>query len=518
MRYIATTFVAICATAFAGSAFASETEVGGIYYDFDSDTKTAVVTYKGKCQCSGDAYQGVLNIPSSVSYEGADYKVVAIGDYAFSNTRKLNEVVIPTSVQSIGFCAFVGSGIESVKFAQPSSVATIGRQAFLACKKLRSIEIPTSVKSIGGYAFEICEALTDVTFAEPSQITVIEEYAFCRTALASLALPANVQTIGHVAFAQCPNMTEVAIPASVTSISELNPFCYNTQVTAMSVEEGNAVYDSRQDCNAIIETATNTLVAGCKTTVIPASVVSIGRSSFNHCTDLKEVVLPATLRSIGKYAYLGCKDLTSFYFPSTMTVMADSVFWKVPSLDSLVSMAQKPFVIDESDFEPAVYDNATLYVPAGTKSLYRSAPVWANFRNIVELDRFVVDGISYQVTAEGEAMVVDASEGVPYNGTIVVPAQVKSGTQLFSVSGVDSNVGSGSENLRVVRRDKMQGPANVSIIGGKGVIRISGSDAEARVYDAGGVMMTATKSRSIRMEQGVYVVECDGTTAKVAVD
>lgn len=500
------------------NALASETQVAGIYYDFDLATATAVVTYKGKCQCSGDTYQGVVNIPSSVAYEGQQYAVVAIGDYAFSNTRKLNKVAVPASIKSIGKGAFVGSAIEEVEFAPNSELTTIAAHAFLACKSLKTVQISQKVETIGAYAFELCDNLSQVTFLEPSSLTTIEEYVFCRTSIASMNLPQGVKSIGSVSYAQNPNMTAVFIPQSVTSISELNPFCYNTQLTQMVVEDGNKVYDSRNNCNGIIETKTNTLVAGCKATLIPASVTAIGRSSFNHCTELTEAVLPATLRSIGKYAYLGCTGLRSFYFPSTMTVMADSVFWQATNLDSIVTMAQRPFVIDESDFEPSVYDNATLYVPAGTASLYRSAPAWCLFRNIVEMDRFVVDGISYQLTADGQAQVVKASEGVPYSGTLIIPKQVQSGTQTYTVSGVSDSVSDGSEPFRIIRRDAMAPIANINIYGTHGQIKIEGSDAEARVYDAAGLMIISTTKRSIRVKQGIYVVECGGTTAKVAVD
>lgn len=512
---------ASAALAFMPAALASDTAVDGIYYDFDAATSSATVTYKGKCQCAGDTYAGDVVIPSSVVYEGKTYTVNAIGVSAFSSSRDLVSVSIPSSVELIDMNAFVACyKLESVNIARPSRLRTIGRHAFLACKNLKSIDIPASVESIGKYCFQLCESLANVTFEEPSSLTVIEDYVFCRTGITNYYLPKSVTTISAVAFCQNPNMTEINLSASISSISQQNPFAYNTQVTRITVDPANKVYDSRNDCNAIIETKTNTLVAGSKASVIPASVTAIGRSAFNHVTDLTDAALPATIRTIGKYAYLGCNGLRSFFFPSTMISMADSVFQRVESLDSVVVMTQRPFAIDESDFMPSVYETATLYVPAGTAPLYRAASVWSNFRNIVEMDRFVVGGISYELTADGTAQVTEPQENVPYEGTLSIPARVTSGTKTYEVSGAteDALKPQSGKSLRVVWSSNADAPSNVTVYGTHGHIKIEGAQGEAQVYNAAGVIMVSTTRRSIPIEQGVYVVTVDGTTTKVIVD
>lgn len=521
LRYAPIAAVFSCALLAPTTATASDTEVDGIFYDFDGASSTATVTYKGKCQCSGDAYKGCVTIPSSVTYDAHTYKVTAIGPHAFSSSRDLTAVVIPSSVEEIGVSAFIGCyNLESVSFAQSSRLRSIGRHAFLACKKLSSIEIPDKVESIGSYAFQLCENLTSVTYVEPSSLTTIDDYVFCRTGLSNVAIPQSVTTISAVAFCQNPNMTEVVLPANVSVISPQNPFAYNTQVTRMTVDPSNKVYDSRNDCNAIIESASNTLTSGCKTTTIPASVTSIGRSAFNHVTDLTDAALPATIRTIGKYAYLGCAGLRSFYFPSTMISMADSVFPRVTALDSITTMAQRPFSIDESDFMSSVYETATLYVPAGTAPIYRAAPVWSKFRNIVEMDRFVVNGVSYKVKDDGTAEVTAPQEGVDYDGTVKIPATVTSGTRTFNVSGAtaDALTPAQGKTIRPIWSNTAERSANVNVYGTRGHIRIEGAEGEAQVYNTVGVIVTTTRRRSIPIEQGVYIVTVDGTTTKVAVD
>lgn len=521
MRTTYSIFSAILLAAASLPALASDTQVDGIYYDFDQSARTASVTYKGKCQCAGDAYSGLVRVPETVTFEGKAYRVVAIGPHAFSSSRKLEAVVLPRSVETIGYNAFVGcNALTSIEIKEPSALRQIDRQAFLACKSLASFRIPRSVETIGRYAFEMCESLTKVTYDEPSSLTEIEDYVFCRTGLSGVSVPASVTTISAVAFCQCPNMKELVLPRGVKVLSPQNPFAYNTQLTAVSVEGGNEAYDSRGGCNAIIETASNTLVAGCKETDVPASVTVIGRSAFNHCTDLTDAALPASIRHIGKYAYLGCKGLRTFYFPSSMVSMADSVFQRVTTLDTITVMTQRPFVIDESDFMPETYEHATLCVPAGCAPIYRAAPVWCKFRDIVEADRFVVGGLSYGVRADGKAEVLPPTEGVAYGETVVVPARVVSGAREFEVSGAAEGALRAADGgaVKAIWRAEDEKPANISVYGARGHIRIEGTEDEAKVFNAGGVMMTSTRSRSIAIEQGVYVVKVSGAVFKVVVD
>ncbi len=520
MRKLFTTLcISAVALGMSGMASAEGVEIDGLKYNLDAAGRTATVTWGGKCYCVGDTYKGEVAIPKTVTYEGVQYTVTAIGEHAFMSSRGLTGVVIPESVTEIEKSAFAGCpDLTSVTFSGKPAISKIGGKAFLFCKSLEHIEIPASVESIGSYAFEICENLKEVQWAEGSKLTTIEDYVFCRTGLSSVCVPSSATAIKAVAFCTNPNMTEVLVPAQVTSISEQNPFCYNSQVTSMRVAEGNKVYDSRKGCNAIIETATNTLVAGCRESVIPASVTAIGRSAFNHCADLTDAALPATIRSIGKYAYMGCTGLKSLYFPSTMKVMADSVFWKVERLDSIVTMAQRPFVIDESDFEQTIYDNSTLYVPAGTASLYRSAAVWSKFRNIVEMDKFVVDGITYIVKPDGKAEVGPASEGVDYDGTITIPTEVVSGTKVYEVDGAASNAFTSQEKaVKVIWKGKLR-HADFTVYGQKGFIKIEGTDAEAMVYGTNGVMLTSSTKRAIPVEPGIYFVKVDGVSFKVIVD
>ncbi len=135
-----------------------------------------------------------------------------------------------------------------------------------------------SVTSIGNDAFFECTGLTSVTI--PSSVTSIEERAFYRcTGLTSVVIGNSVTSIGDYAFSGCSGLTRI------------------------SVESGNTIYDSRNNCNAIIETATNKLMAGCQNTIIPNSVTSIGSLAFDGCTGLTNITIPNSVTSIDYGAF-----------------------------------------------------------------------------------------------------------------------------------------------------------------------------------------------------------------------
>ena len=164
--------------------------------------------------------------------------------------------------------------------------------AFSNCTELNRIELPDTLTKIDNYTFYGCTSLTRIT------------------------IPNSVTSIGNYAFAGCTSLTSITIPSSVTSIGN-GAFSDCTGLTSITVEEGNTVYDSRNDCNAIIEKSSNKLIAGCKTTIIPNSVTSIGEDAFGGCTGLTSITIPSSVTSIEWGAFNGCTSLQNVYYTGT---------------------------------------------------------------------------------------------------------------------------------------------------------------------------------------------------------
>ena len=278
-----------------------------------------------------------INIPECVT---------SIGDYAFWYCSSITSINIPEWVTSInrnvfGYC----SALASISIPEKSRLTSIGYEAFCGCSSLTSITIPKGVTEIGSYAFQDCSSLISITIPEgvteiglsafwdcnslisitiPEGVTEIEPQVFfgC-SSLTSITIPEGVTEIGMSAFFGCSSLTSITIPKSVISIGG-NVFCGCSSIESIIVKEGNTIYDSRNDCNAIIETGSNTLVTGCVSTIIPEDVTSIGASAFLNCSSLTSIILPEGVISIGDNAFKNCSQLKTVINLSPLTISQDS--------------------------------------------------------------------------------------------------------------------------------------------------------------------------------------------------
>ena len=442
-----------------------------------------------------------LNCESLTSIEIPN-SVTSIGNWAFGYCYGLTNATIGTSVDSIGNDAFYYcTGLSSITI--PNSVTFIGDGAFSGCQGVSDILIPNSVKYIGPGAFSFCSLLSinvedgNTVYDSRNNCNAIIETATntliagCQTTL----IPRSVTTIAPYAFEGCQHLTNLFIPNTVTSIGVDGlygdvPFGFCYELESIIVEEGNPIYDSRDNCNAIIETATNTLIVGCKNTTFPNTVTNIGKSAFYGCGELTEIEIPNSIHKIGDYAfsdcygltfvkignsvdtigelaffacmalenidlgeslkYIGndaffyCISLTNLEIPSSVNSISPEafrmctgltnvtipnsyivterytadlwfiecsgltsvtigsgmaymggMFWKCPNITSVTCLATTPpqtdiyGITDENgqhfrmtNFEPEVYEQATLYVPAASLEAYKAAQYWMDFKDI----------------------------------------------------------------------------------------------------------------------------------------
>ena len=364
-------------SAFSNCASLSVIDVAGDNPVYDSRDSCNAIIYTATGKLIAGCRSTV--IPSTVT---------AIGDWAFYACTSLTSIDIPNSVTEIGYESFNGcTSLVGVNI--PNSVLTIGYQAFYGCSSLKSIHIPGSVRGIATSAFEFCPSLTSITVSPdnrrydsrdecnaiiesdenrliagckntiiPAKVTAIDDYAFsgCSmldgidipagvtslgnfafrncSSLRNVVIPEGVASIGASAFFDCTMLNHVNIPASVTSIGDF-AFEKCPAIYSMEVAEGNPNYDSRDSCNAIIETATGTLIAGCMKTVIPETVTAIGNNAFSGSFMLTKLNIPNSVMSIGEYAFAECTSLSSINIPNSVTSIGDLAFGNCSALTTL---------------------------------------------------------------------------------------------------------------------------------------------------------------------------------------
>ncbi len=299
-------------------AMAKDFEVDGICYNINGNEAT--VTSKGDYyDMYFVGYLGSVVIPATVTYNGTTYPVTSIDEIAFYCCDGLTSIDIPNSITKIGDFAFgncpaltsivVESGNPRYDSRNNCNaiIATADNTLIAGCKNTM---IPNSVTSIGVRAFEGCDGLT------------------------SIVIPNSVTSIGNKAFYSCDGLTSINIPNSVTAIGN-NVFENCNELACLVVESGNPRYDSRNNCNAIIETADNTLIVGCKNTIIPNSVTSIGGWAFSYCWNLTSINIPNSVTAIGAGAFEGCIGLTSVDISNSVTSIGRYAFLNCYNLTSI---------------------------------------------------------------------------------------------------------------------------------------------------------------------------------------
>ena len=236
------------------------------------------------------------------------------------------------------------------------TITAMGNYAFSGCNSLERIVIPEKVTQIGSGAFNLCSNLTEVEIK--GELTSIENAAFfyCES-LAEITIPATVTRINSSAFYGCSSLKSITIPQGVTEIGS-HVFRGCSSLTSIVVEEGNTVYDSRNNCNAIIEKATNKLLYGCSNTKIPVTVTSICDWAFADCKDLDKINIPEGVTTIGKCAFSGCISLTTISIPSTVTSIGDPPFLYCYGLNSIV-VEEENTVYDSRNNCNAIIEKAT---------------------------------------------------------------------------------------------------------------------------------------------------------------
>lgn len=388
------------------SSTPSEFTVGDLIYRINDDqVSVTVIGHVDGYEATGD-----LIIPESVSYEGHNYTVTTIGETAFLYCFYLTNLSIPNTVTTIEASAFAYCQSFTGDLVIPNSVTTVGYGAFQICPGFDGdLIIGSSVTEIGDYAFNSCDGMTGI-----------------------LHIPSNVQSIGGNSFGYCA-------------------------FSGITVDPENSVYDSRNDCNAIIETSTNQLVTGCKNSTIPNTVTSIGYCAFRGIVGLTSIEIPNSVTYIGENAFAFCYDLTGdltipnsvdtidagafFYCQSfegiltigeSVTFIGDQAFRNCSGFTGAVTLATTPPTLGD-ELGGLVFENfgyPILVVPCGCIEAYRNSS-WYEPYGLNGFNEFIEDCTAVSETnAVGTAVYPN-----PTNGMIKVEAENMKNISIFNMLG-----------------------------------------------------------------------------------
>ena len=419
-------------------ADAQYVEVDGIYYYLHG----RYYTLKGNVAVVANHpnhYSGNVVIPSDFTYDGINYSVVAIDNAAFAYCTNLTSVIIPNSVNDIGYEAFANSSITNINI--PDNVESIGHRAFEECQALTTITIGKGLKKIGENAFNNCSNLKSVTidanaivsadYYTPSQslccifgshveefiigesVTKIGKYAlaenYYRSYLTKVKLPNSITNIGVGAFEKSA-ITSIFIPASVESIGG-DAFLGCVELTSVYIS------DLSSWCKLSFGNRTS-------------NPLILAKQLFINNEAVKDLVIPSDVESIEKYAFCG-SNIATVTIPESVKSIGDGAFLGCTSLDTVKVNIKIPLSITEIVFTNRT--NASLIVPKQSKELYKNAKYWNEFKSIDEFHlphhklTYFVDGIQYAEynIEEGEEITPEPTptkEGYTFSGWSEIPA------------------------------------------------------------------------------------------------
>ena len=475
-----------------------------------------------------------------------------IGNGAFSVTLYVTSIILgDDAILHNG--AFSGSSLLS--FAIPSKTSAIPLNCFLKCKRLKSVQLHKDVKAIGYRAFYGCDSLTAVSgltsgsifyigaeafreclgftsFVVPENIDTIWSGTFsgCRS-LETVTISEKTRCIKDNAFLNCTGLKSIHIPAMVSFI-DTTAF-YGCDPSSIVVDAGNATYDSRDNCNAIIRTASKVLIKGCSSTIVPGDIRRVVSEAFAG-SKIRKVTLPESTESVGDYAFANCVDLESVEILSGKCVLGKEVFRGCTGLRSIrVSWSRPPF-ISRDIFKGMSLPQCTLYVPKGTAAMYMSAPVWIEFGNIIEVEG--PSDICYLTLRQGEGGVAKQTIGTGqcYGFTFIPDAGWRIHTVSFNGEDVTSQLSDGQYSTPVITGDselsvvyvkdtedigQTVGESSVRVLVHGQSLSVSGvkDGSVVSVYDTQGKLQrTVRGNATLTLPSGIYVVKAEGQTFKAA--
>lgn len=296
---------------FSFSSVAYATDTTGTYGNlkYEIVDGEAVIT-----DCDASA-AGTVEVPTVID----GYTVTKIGDEAFEECFDVTDIILPDTVNYIGFKAFTRTSIR--EFVVPEGITVLRYRTFDTCKELEKVVLPESLTEIEYNAFSACSKLVDVNI--PSSVIKIGSSAFSYTAITSVTIPEGV-TVLKSAFSNCYSLVKVNLPESLT---EIGGSCFSMCRSLTSV-----------DLPENLQTIGGSAFSFCEALTqidIPSSVISIGGSAFFECKSLiGSVTVPDGITEIKTMSFYNTK-ISDVYIPLSVTAIGDNAFGQCGELENI---------------------------------------------------------------------------------------------------------------------------------------------------------------------------------------
>ena len=415
---------------------AYDCQVDGIYYNLNSEEKTAEVTYQSKDLYDNvtSVYTGSVDIPERFTYDGVEYTVTSIGNSAFFGCNSLTSVTIPNTVTNVADFAFRGCDslpIEnSVRYADTYLIEVVDKtqssypikegtrfiadRAFYDCRNLTSVDIPNSVITIGERAFCDCRYLTSVTIG--NSVSIIEKDAFencislnavhisdleawCKIKFYyqgyGLSGTSNPLSYAHHLFLNGEEIKDLIIPNSITNILPVT-FYGCSGLTSVTIHSfvGSIGYRAFYDCSGLNSVHITDIGAWCNIQFYDYSISAGSTDAFSNPLsyagrlflngeEVKDLIIPNSITKIGRVAFYGFSGMTSMTIPNSITSIGGFAFIGCNGLEKVTCYAE-----NVPDGGWRCFDNyqATLYVPSQSLSAYKSTSPWSEFKSIYAIE------------------------------------------------------------------------------------------------------------------------------------
>lgn len=409
--------LALSLPVFAPVAQAYDFTVGGIYYNYTSDRKGAVVTY---ASLQTPSYSGNVRIPAEVTYRMETLKVRQIDDRAFFNCQGVTSVTIPEGIVAIGEQTF-SHCYSMTSVTIPSTVNRIGDYAFEFCEDLPTVTLPAALSSLGYAVFQQCAGLTEFVVAEgnpyyvaddgilyladksvlvqypgskpgtefviPDQVSQLPDYAFsANRKLEKITIGASLAKVPAGVFSECSALRDIVVDDASESMSDIDGVLFDKrQTTLMQYPIGRVASDY----------------------VVPEGTRAIADLAMSSCR-IGSIDLPESLSSVGTFAFVGATGVKQ-----------------------ITCRAIVPPSVGAMAFDDNVLASTPLYVDQECLSTYKMASGWSSFRNIYHIGYNGIDN-------------VDADGAVTVSGlTVSAPGQIEA----YDVAGRLVAAGTGSLTL-----------------------------------------------------------------------